>query len=116
MFFHIEQRRAWLRSHTHTVVLDRDPDFARFVRDSTGMVQHMLRVWLAEQRGPRRHLHAYLGTVTCCASGPSLPELRRLLHLTTRAAATTGQPARVLRRHLIRTLRRHVRRQRAAAG
>jgi len=116
IFSHIEERQAWLRPHTHTVVLDRDPEFARFARDSTGTVRHLLRVWLAEQRGPRRHLRAYLGTITCCAAGPSLPDLRRLLRLTSQAASIAGQPAHVLRRHLIQTLRQRVRRQTAAAG
>ena len=107
MFYHIEERRAWLRSRTHTIVFDRDPEYARFAADPSGTVKRMLRIWLAEQRGPRRHLHAYLGTVTFCATGPSFRDLRRLLHLASRAARAAGQSARTARRHLCDTLRRY---------
>lgn len=109
MFFHIEERRAWLRSRTHTIVFDRDPDFARFARDSSGTVKRMLRVWLAEQHGPHRHLHAYLGTVTFCATGPSFRDLRRLLHFASRAARAAGQSARTARRRLCDILRPYAR-------
>jgi len=107
VYFHIEERRAWLRSRTHTIVFDRDPEFARFARDSSGTVKRMLRIWLAEQHGPRRHLHAYLGTVTFCATGPSFRDLRRLLHFTSRAARAAGQCARTARRCLCKILRRY---------
>ena len=30
MDFHLEERRAWVRTSTHTVTLDRDPEFVRF--------------------------------------------------------------------------------------
>jgi hypothetical protein len=71
MLFHIEERRAWLRSHTHLTVFDRDPEFRRFAKDPTGKMKLMLRVWLAEERLGKPHLHDYLGTVTFCATGPS---------------------------------------------
>ena len=107
MFFHIEERRAWLRSRTHTIVFDRDPDFARFAADPSGTVKRMLRIWLAEQRGPHRHLHAYLGTVTFCATGSSFRDLRRLLHFASRAARAAGQSSRTARRRLCDLLRRY---------
>lgn len=43
MFFHVEERRIWLRTHTHTAVSDRDPDFPRFVQEPNGRVARMLR-------------------------------------------------------------------------
>jgi hypothetical protein len=33
LFFHIEERRAWVRSQTHTIVFDSDPEFAHFAED-----------------------------------------------------------------------------------
>ena len=105
MFFHVEERRIWLRTHTHTVVSDHDPDFPRFVQEPNGRVARMLRIWLAEHREARPYLRAYLGTVTCGLGGPSYRELRRLLRLATKAARGAGQPARASRRRLVRTLR-----------
>ena len=107
MYFHIEERRAWLRSHTHTIVLDRDPEYARFAREPSGRLRRMLRIWLAECRGNRTHLCVFLGTLTCCVTGPSFRELRRLLRLTT-AAAPDGDTARRLRRRLIALLRQRL--------
>lgn len=107
MFFHIEERRAWLRTHTHTIVLDRDPEFARFSRETNGRLQRMLRIWLAEPHDVRPRLKAYLGTVSCFAGGPPFQELRRLFRLASKAAVETGQPAAALRRRLAQTLRRY---------
>ncbi|UCD50517.1 MAG: hypothetical protein JSW27_23700 [Phycisphaerales bacterium] len=107
MYFQIEERRAWLRSHTHTIVLDCDPDFARFAREPSGRLRRMLRIWLAERRDDRTHLCAFLGTLTCCVTGPPFRELHRLLRLTT-AAAPDGATARRLRRDLISLLRQRL--------
>jgi hypothetical protein len=107
MFFHIEERQAWLRSHTHTIVFDRDPDFARFAQDPTGQIKRMLRIWLAERRGTERHLLAYLGTVTFCAMGPSPGDLRRVLRFASKAVAEAGQPAGPWRDRLSEILRRY---------
>lgn len=93
MFFHVEERQAWLRWRTHTIVFDRDPDFARFAQDPTGRRKRLLRIWLAEPGAGRPYLRAYLGTVTFCATGPSFPELCRLFRFTSKAAADAGQPA-----------------------
>jgi len=108
MFFHIEERRAWIRTHTHTVVYDRDPDYARFAKDSTGAVKRMLRIWLAEPKGDRPYLCAYLGTVSFCFMGPSFRELYRLFHLTSKAAKAAGKPAKVLRHRLAALLRMYI--------
>jgi hypothetical protein len=109
MFFHIEERWAWLRTCTHTTVRDSDPDFARFQRETDGRLQRMLRIWLAEPRGARPHLKAYLGTVSCFAGGPPFQELRRLFRLASKAATEAGEPAGALRRRLAQTLRRYTR-------
>jgi len=60
MFFHVEERRAWIRTQTHTVIYDRDPDFLYFSKDPSGTVKRMIRIWLAEPGGEKPHLRAYL--------------------------------------------------------
>ena len=105
MFFHIEERRAWLRSHTHTIVFDRDPDFARFVRDTSGDIRRMLRIWLAESREEKPYLRAYLGTICFCATGPSRQEISRVFRRTSAFAPAAKEPARALRRRLAGALR-----------
>ena len=107
-FFHVEQRMAWIRTSTHTVVYDRDPDYPRFARDPGGSVKRMLRIWLAEPGSDRPYLRAYLGTVTFCFIGPSFRDLCRLFHLTTRAAKAAGQSAKALRNDLAALLRKYI--------
>ncbi len=108
MYFHVEERRAWIRTQTHTVVYDRDPDYGRFAKDSTGTVKRMLRIWLAEGKGDKPYLRAYLGTVTFCFMGPSFRELYRLFHLTSRAAKAAGTEDKALRHRLTGLLRMYI--------
>jgi len=107
MFFHVEQRRAWVRTNTHTVVYDRDPDFTRFAGNPSGKLKRMIRIWLAEPGSEQPSLRAYLGTITFCSAGPSFRELCRLFHLASRAATAAGQSARELRSNLSLLLRRY---------
>ena len=107
-FFHVEQRTAWIRTSTHTIVFDRDPDYPRFARDPGGSVKRMLRIWLAEPGEGRANLRAYLGTVTFCFMGPSFREVCRLFHLTTKAAQAAGQSAKLLRNELAVLLRKYI--------
>jgi hypothetical protein len=108
MFFHIEQRSAWIRTATHTVVYDRDPDYSRFAGDSTGEVKRMLRIWLAEYRCGRPYLISYLGAQSLCSVQPSFRQLRRLFRLTSRAARQSGMQPGQLRRRLAGLLRRYM--------
>ena len=108
-FFHVEQRTAWIRTSTHTVVYDRDPDYPRFAPDPGGTIKRMLRIWLAEPGRDRPYLRAYLGTVTFCFTGPSFKDLCRLFHLTTKAARAAGQSAKILRGDLAALLRKYIR-------
>ena len=108
MFFHVEQRKVWIRTSTHTVVYDRDPDYVRFARDPSGKVKRMLRIWLAERDAERPLLRAYLGTVTFCFIKPSFRDLCRLFHLTTCAAKAAGQSAKALRHDLADLLRKYI--------
>jgi hypothetical protein len=107
-FFHIEERRMWIRTSTHTVVYDRDPDYQRFAEDPSGTVKRMLRVWLVKLEGNLPHMLAYLGTVMFYFTDPSFRDLRRLLRFTSRAAKAVGQPARTLRHDLAVLLRKYV--------
>ncbi len=109
MFFHVEQRTAWIRTQTHTVVYDRDPDYPRFAKDPSGTVKRMVRIWLAEPGAGQPNLLAYLGTVTFCFVGPSFRDLCRLFHLTSKAAKAAGQSAKALRGDLAGLLRRYIR-------
>ena len=108
MFFHVEQRRAWIRTQTHTVVYDHDPDFPRFSADPSGTIKRMVRIWLAEPGCEKPRLKAYLGTITFCFAGPSFRDLCRLFHLASRAANAAGQSARLLRRDLSALPRRYI--------
>jgi hypothetical protein len=108
LYFHVEQRSAWVRAGTHTIVYDRDPDYPRFAKDPSGSVRRMLRIWLAERNADRPLIRAYLGTVTFCFMKPSLKDLYRLFHLTTKAAKAAGQSAKALRRDLADLLREYM--------
>jgi len=115
-FFHVEERRAWVRTSTHTVVYDRDPDYPRFAKDPGGTIKRMVRIWLAEARSDQPakgqadqpFLKAYLGAVMFCFAGPSFRDLCRLFHLTSRAAKAAGQSAKALRRDLAALLRTYI--------
>lgn len=108
MFFYTEERRAWVNSHGHTVVLERDPDYPRFANDPMGTIQYMLRIWLAELRDGRPYLCAFLGTISFWVISPSFREWHRLFRLTNRAAKVSGESAKALRRDLIWQLRKYV--------
>ena len=107
MFFHVEQRSAWVRTNTHTIVYDNDPDYMRFVRDPSGKVKRMVRIWLAEHKAEKPLLRAYLGTVTFCFIRPSFRDLCRLFHFTTAAAKAAGESAKALRHDLAKLLRKY---------
>jgi hypothetical protein len=108
MFFHIEQRRAWIRRHKRIIVYDHDPDYARFAKDQSGTIKLMLRIWLAESRGDLPYLHSYLGTITFCFIGPSPQDIIRLFRFTSKAAKDSGASAKELRHGLSVLLRKHI--------
>lgn len=96
MRFFAEQRRAWVRTHTHTQILDRDPDFDRFSRDESGEVRRLYRIWFAgkDQR------KVYLGCLRLCSFARS--DLTRLFR---RVRELPGYPARELSARLAGFLR-----------
>jgi hypothetical protein len=108
MFFHVEQRSAWIRTQTHTIILDRDPDFERFAKDPTGVIQHILRFWLAEPRPSRPYLRAYLGALSFWMGPPAFADLCRVFRFTSRAAKAFGESPRELRHRLEHLIRDYV--------
>lgn len=108
MFFHIEERRAWVRRHKRIIVYDCNPDYARFAKDPSGTIKLMLRIWLAKSKGDQPYLCAYLGTITFCFIVPSSRDLFRLFRLTSKAAKGAGESARALRHELTVLLRKHI--------
>ena len=105
MFFHIEERKAWVNSRGHKIVLENDPDYPRFANDPRGTIQYMLRIWLAELRDGRLYLFAFLGTISCLIISPPFSEWHRLFRLTNRASKAAGESAKKLRRTLSKQLR-----------
>ena len=108
MFFHIEQRRAWVRRHKRIIIYDRDPDYARFAKDPSGTTKLMLRIWLAQHKGDQSYLYAYLGTVTFCFIGPSPRDILRLFRFASKAAMEAKQSPRALRHDLAALLRKYI--------
>ncbi len=103
-----KERRAWVRLASHTVVFDRDPEYARYSRDPGGDIIRILYLWLADaERGATiRH---YLGSGRRYGRGGwvSYRELARLFRRTSIAARLVGESGPVLRHRLSRHLRRH---------
>ncbi len=107
-----DERRFWVRSYTRTVVHERDPDFARFARGSTGHVESYVRIWLAETRGRSAVPIAYLGGVRCAPRGLSARDRMRLERNLDRAAAQgsdAGQTPRQARGRYRRLFARQMR-------
>ena len=108
MYFHIEERQAWIRTQSHTVVFDRDPEFARFVQDPSGYIKRLVRVWVAEPGPVHHYKRAYLGALIVLANQASLSELSRMFRKASGYATCSGESPKDLRRQLIETLRNHI--------
>jgi hypothetical protein len=102
-----ENRRVWMRRRDHTVVFERDPDFARFLADPSGSVMHILRIWIACGDSHPPGMRHYVGSVRHCECGGwmSHRELIRLFRRATVAARSLGESARSFRARLRRLLR-----------
>jgi hypothetical protein len=107
MFFQIEERRAWVRTHTHTIVYDRDSEFDEHAQNPTGSVQRMLRIWLSDTARGRVVPRAYLGWVSLCEGRAFPGHLRRLYRRLTEQAPRVVEHPRALRRKLSGALRDH---------
>ncbi|HEX5052918.1 MAG TPA: hypothetical protein VFZ65_14170 [Planctomycetota bacterium] len=102
--FDIQESRTWVRTSTHTVIREQEPDYARFVASGDGHVQRVLRVWLADPLGAHR-LRVYLGSVTVANACPRLRDLRRIFRRAEQSASGPACPASVVRAELMRILR-----------
>ena len=102
MHFLVEQRRAWVRTQTHTLVFDRDPDFERFSQDPTGEIKQLYRIWLAGNPANKR---AYLGSIRHCETGWPYADLIHFFRRASRSAEQVGVPPRTLRPRLAGFLR-----------
>lgn len=83
------ERRAWVRTGDHTVVFDRDPDFVRFLADSSGSVLRILRIWVADADTDAPRIRHYLGSVRRCECGGWMSH-RELIRLFRRAIKAAG--------------------------
>jgi hypothetical protein len=98
-----------VRLATHTVVFDRDPDFARFCKDPSGSVIRIVHLWLAGAGRGLPTIRHYLGSVRRCDCGGwvSRWELARLFRRATVAAHLVGEDGLCLRRGLSKYLREY---------
>ena len=76
MDFHLEERCAWIRTSTHTVILDRNPAFPRFADNPSGIIAKLIRVWQSDSSG--EDLRAYLGAVCLGPGGYRRQDLTRI--------------------------------------
>ncbi len=103
MHFHLEERRAWIRTSTHSVVWDRDPDFDRFAANKTGMIARLIRIW---QDDPESQQPLdYLGSVYLGPLGYRRRDLRRLFQRVAKNCLGTGESPTTVRRELSRLLK-----------
>jgi len=107
--FITDEKRAWMRMRSHTVVFDRDPDFARYLGGPSGSVLSMLRIWVAEPDPGSHGVSHYLGSIRHCECGGwmSRPELYRLFRQATTIADQIGERTLTFRARLSRLLRKH---------
>jgi len=104
-----DERRAWMRLRSHTVIFDRDPEFARFVKDRSGSVLSILRIWVADSTAGPVVIRHYLGRVRHCECGGwmSRRELYRLFRQATVTARLIGEGNQAFRARLSTLLRRY---------
>ncbi len=99
----VRVRRAWVRTRSHTVVFDRDPDFARFSRDPSGEVQGLLQIWV---HGWPHADCEYLGSLRLCSGRFHSLEVLRLYRRATGWAQRVGENPTGVRHALGRWLRK----------
>lgn len=96
-----------MRTGDHAVVFDRDPDFTRFLADSSGSALRILRIWVADAEADSPRIRHYPGSVRRCECGGwmSHRELFRLFRPATPAAKFRGASADGFRARLSAFLR-----------
>jgi hypothetical protein len=106
MQLYIEENRGWLRSHTHTLVLESDPDFGAFAQDHDGSIVRWLRIWMQYPGCPADR--SYVGCVGLCPQLPSRRELMAVFRRMRASADRAGYPRRELRRSLTQAIRQRL--------
>ena len=98
-----------MRLAQHTVVFERDPEFARFLADSSGSVLHILRIWVACPGSAWPEIRHYVGSIRHCDCGGwmSHRELLRLFRRATVTARRLGESAQTFRARLTSLLREY---------
>lgn len=107
MQLHIVENRGWLRSSTHTLVLESDPEFTFFAQDEDGSIVRWLRIWADDARGGRP-ARRYIGCVGLCPQLPARSELVAIFRRMGACADRAGEPRRVLRHDLTRAIRQRL--------
>jgi hypothetical protein len=97
----LDQRQAWVRTGTHTVVFDHDPEFSRFREDARGEIKGLLRVWLIIEDED-----TYLGACRLCAGHLEWSDLLRVLRRI-RLLVPDRTERRELRHAVVATLRNY---------
>jgi hypothetical protein len=107
--FVTDEKRAWMRLRDHVVIFDREPDFRRFVKDTSGSVLRVVRIWVASQDSDPPRIRRYLGSIRRCQCGGwmSHRELVRLFRRATVAAGDVGERADIFRASLSVFLREY---------
>jgi hypothetical protein len=109
MNFLFQERQAFVRTQTHTMVRDTDPDFRYFCSTQDGVVASLVRIWLTEKSRAGNVPVAYLGCVRFCRSlHPSIREIRNIVKRLEKCAREEKRDTESLRRELLSHLRRYV--------
>ena len=107
--FVTDERRVWMRLRDHIVIFDDEPDFARFLKDPSGSVLRVLRIWVVHSGADSSSVRRYVGSVRRCSCGGwvSNHELIRLFRRATITAGILGESAEAFRAKLSRFLREY---------
>ena len=106
--FHLAETRAWVRTYTHTVIREDEPDFARFAASGDGLVQRVLRVWLDAPCGDPNRPRAYLGSLTVSRACLRLRDLRRIFRRAEQFGSELGRTKASVHTELAELLRRNL--------
>lgn len=105
MNFCVKERLAWVRTSTHTVINDHDPDFDAFREDPTGQIYRNFRIWIADSKDDMSTCKIYVGSVVLGSDGFTHHELMRVFRRVASYAEATKQSKFCLRRRMIHLLR-----------
>lgn len=108
MQFSATENRAWVRLQSHTVVIERDPDFLRFEKDPAGTIMRMIRIWGGGGRCAYSGQRRFLGSLRVGMGPLRREELMRLYRQSSRRNAESERTRSDIRCELSRFLRRYI--------